>query len=411
MSVALVLSGGGARGAYEIGALSVLLPELERRGERPIVLVGTSVGAFNCAYLAARAHVPAQQLVDEALPLWSSFRHRDVLAPIASGSALGRTALYVRQLLGLGGPRIDALLDPEPLPRTLARIVSFGEIRDNVDARRVTLAVTATSAYSGRTVVFHAGGGAPPPDPVRQIDYVDTDLRPEHVRASGAIPVIFPPVHVPIPERARGWYYDGGTRLNTPIKPAVALGADRLVVIGLNSTARVSGDRLADERRPNLFEGAAQIVQALLVDRLVEDVRELAEENLPGHDERRIPYMFVAPRGRESIGEIATEVYRERYAGLRGLLRDRDLSLLGRFVAGGDSPLNGELLSALFFAPEMLSRLIELGRVDAEAWLSEEHEEGIWQVGPLPEHAAQTRPPARPRFHRAPEPSSWRSSS
>jgi len=173
--------------------------------------------------------------------------------------------------------------------------------------------------------------------------------------------------------------------LNTPIKPALALGADRVVVIGLNSIAAPPQDRLADERRPNLFEGAAHIVQALLVDRLVEDVRELAEENLPGHDERRIPYIFVSPRGRESIGEIATEVYRERYAGLRGLLRDRDLSLLGRFVAGGDSPLNGELLSALFFAPELLSRLIELGRNDAEAWLSEEHEEGLWQVGPLPE--------------------------
>src|SRR5204862_3860032 len=146
-----------------------------------------------------------------------------------------------------------------------------------------TVAVTATSAYSGRTVVFHAGGGTPPPDPVRQIDYVDTELRPEHVRASGAIPVIFPPVHVAVPERARGWYYDGGTRLNTPIKPALALGAERVVVIGLNSIARAPGDRLAAELRPNLFEGAAQIVQALLIDRLVEDVRELAEENLPGH--------------------------------------------------------------------------------------------------------------------------------
>src|SRR6478736_8344764 len=100
MSVGLVLSGGGARGAYEMGALSVLLPELERRGERPKVLVGTSVGAFNCAYLAARAHTPAQHLVDEALPLWLSLRHRDVLAPIISASSVRRSASYLRQLLG-----------------------------------------------------------------------------------------------------------------------------------------------------------------------------------------------------------------------------------------------------------------------------------------------------------------------
>ena len=380
MSVALVLSGGGARGAYEIGALSVLLPELERRGERPTILVGTSVGAFNCAYLAARAHVPAQRLVEEAPPLWLSLRHRDVLAPIVSAASFRRTRSYLRQLLGLGGPRIDALLDPEPLPRTLARIVSFADIRDNVAAGLATLAVTATSAYSGRTVVLHV--------------YVETELHSEHVRASGAIPIIFPPVHVQRPERARGWYFDGGTRLNTPIKPALALGGERVVVIGLNSIALAPEDRLAGDQRPDLFEGAAAVVQALLTDRLVEDVRELAEQNLPGHEERRIPYIFIGPHARESIGEIATEVYRERYSRLRGLLRDPDLALLGRIVAGGDSPLNGELLSALFFAPELLAKLVEMGAADAVAWLSEEHEEGPWQIGPLPQQAPGASPAA-----------------
>jgi NTE family protein len=394
MSVALVLSGGGARGAYEIGALSVLLPELERRGERPTILVGTSVGAFNCAYLAARAHVPAQRLVEEAPPLWLSLRHRDVLAPIVSAASFRRTRSYLRQLLGLGGPRIDALLDPEPLPRTLARIVSFADIRDNVAAGLATLAVTATSAYSGRTVVFHAGGRSPETDPVRQIVYVETELDADHVRASGAIPVIFPPVRVSRPDPASGWYFDGGTRLNTPIKPALALGGERVVVIGLNSIAPAPEDRLAGDQRPDLFEGAAAVVQALLTDRLVEDVRELAEQNLPGHEERRIPYIFIGPHARESIGEIATEVYREHYSRLRGLLRDPDLALLGRIVAGGDSPLNGELLSALFFAPELLAKLVEMGAADAVAWLSEEHEEGPWQIGPLPRQAPGASPAA-----------------
>src|SRR5438477_2215302 len=274
MTVALVLSGGGARGAYEMGALSVLLPELERRGERPTVLVGTSVGAFNSAYLAARAHVPAAQLVEEALPLWSSIRHRDVLAPIISMGSLRRMAAYARQLLGLSGRRIDALLDPEPLPRTLARLVSFEQIRENVASRRVTVAVAATSAYSGRTVIFHAGGGSPDADPVRQIDYVAAELDADHVRASGAIPTIFPAVHVPAPERARGWYFDGGTRLNTPIKPALALGADRVVVIALNSL-RSAGKR----GRPEALDGASQLAQAILVDPLVHDVQTLATIN------------------------------------------------------------------------------------------------------------------------------------
>src|SRR5213078_4908205 len=115
-----------------------------------------------------------------------------------------------------------------------------------------SVAVATTSALTGRTVVFHAGGREPEHDSVRQIDYVATKLDGTHIRASGAIPGLFPAVLVDAPEHARGWYFDGGTRLNTPIKPALELGAERLVVIGLNSIAPAPGDRLAAELPPNL---------------------------------------------------------------------------------------------------------------------------------------------------------------
>ena len=296
--VALVLSGGGARGAYEIGALSVLLPVLEERGERPRIVVGTSVGAFNAAYVAAHAHRPVAHALDDGVRIWSELRWRDVLAPLVSPRGALRSLRYLGRLLWVARPRIDALLFPDPLPHTLARLVDFGELARNVENGTVAAAaVTTTSALSSRTVVFHAGGPHPPRDGVRGIDYVDTPLTGEQVRASGAIPGLFPAVHVSAPERARGWYYDGGTRLNTPIKPALELGADRVVVIGLNSIAP-GPDRLAGEQRPDIFEGAAQILQALLIDRLEQDVRELAEENLPGHEGRRIPYVFVTPRER-----------------------------------------------------------------------------------------------------------------
>src|SRR5947209_4600342 len=110
MSVALVLSGGGARGAYEAGALSVLLPELERRGERVEVVVGTSVGAFNAAYVGGAADRPIAEAVDEAIAIWSSLRYRDVLAPLLSPRALVRGARLAWQLLGLPGVRIHSLL-------------------------------------------------------------------------------------------------------------------------------------------------------------------------------------------------------------------------------------------------------------------------------------------------------------
>jgi NTE family protein len=385
MSVALVLSGGGARGAYEIGVLSVLLPELERRGERPTIVVGTSVGAFNAAFLAATAHRPADEALAGGIGWWRELGWTDSLTPVGSRGHDAGLRRLAGQLLGVRRPRVHALLDPSPLETTLARIVSFDQIaRNAADGLLDSVAVTTTSALTGRTVVFHAGGESPPHDAVRQIDYVSTPLDSSHVRASGAIPGLFPAVHVSSPQRARGWYYDGGTRLNTPIKPALELGADRVVVIGLNSIAP-GPDELAGPRRPDVYEGSALVMQALLIDRLVDDMRELAAENVPDEDaDRLIPYVFVAPQKRDEIGAIATRVWNEHYSGARGLLRDRDLSLLGRFVAGGDDPAHGELLSLLFFSPEFAEELVALGQRHARDWLAHAHADGPWRTGPLP---------------------------
>ena len=154
-------------------------------------------------------------------------------------------------------------------------------------------------------------------------------------------------------------------------------------MIGLNSIAPGPAE-LAGPRRPDVFEGAGQLMQALLIDPLTDDIRELAAENQPGDGGRQIPYVFVAPRQRDEIGAIAARVWNERYSGLRGLLRDRNLSLIGRTVAGGDDAVHGELLSFLFFAPEFATELIALGRGHAREWLAEEHDDGPWQTGPLP---------------------------
>jgi NTE family protein len=383
MSVALVMSGGGARGSYEIGVLSVLVPELERRGERPSIIVGTSVGAFNAAFVAASAHRPAAEAIEAGIRYWHKLTWTDSLEPIgAVGDEPVRRRLLA-QLLGVRRPRVHGLLDPTPLEMTLERIVDFDQLARNVaDGALATVAVATTSALTGRTVVFHAGGESPEHDAVRQIDYVATRLDGSHVRASGAIPTLFPAVHVDMPERARGWYFDGGTRLNTPIKPALELGAERVVVIGLNSIA-AAPEQLAGPHRPDLFEASAQVMQALIVDRLADDIRELAAENAPNGDgDKVIPYVFVAPRERDEIGAIAARVWNEKYSGLRGLGRDRDLSLLGRFVAGGDDAAHGELLSFLLFSPEFARELIELGQRHARDWLADNPD--VWRTGPLP---------------------------
>jgi NTE family protein len=382
---AIVLAGGGARGAYEVGALSVLLPVLEERGERPRIVVGTSVGAFNTAYLAANADRPVAEATAGGIGWWEALRWRDVMAPLTSPRAVARSLRYLGRLLWVKQPRIDALLHPDALPATLERIVAFDRLRANVSSDVVqTAAVVTTSALTARTVVFHAGGRSPERDELRGIDYVASELLPDHVLASGAIPGLFPARHVPSPERARGWYFDGGTRLNAPIKPALEFGADRVLVIGLNSVARAPESDLAADAKPDVFEGAAQLLQALLVDPLEQDVRSLAEQNLPGHEGKKVPYIFVTPRERYGIGAIASRIWRERYSGARGFVRDRDLNVLGRFTAAGNGAIHGELLSFLFFAPEFATALVELGQADARAWLAQEHDDGPWRLGPPP---------------------------
>jgi len=390
-TVGLVLAGGGARGAYEVGALTALLPALEQRGELPQVIVGTSVGALNAAFLAAGAHLPVEQLVGDGRAVWSDIQFEQALEPIGSPRTVARLARYVGQFLRIPGARLDALLDPTPLSATIQRLVAFDRLERNVaDGTLRAAAVVASSALTSRSVVFHRGGNPPSHDPKRGIDYVPAELDEQHVRASAAIPSVFPAVHVDSPQQARGWYFDGGTRLNTPIKPAIALGSERVIVLALNAIAPAP-PQLAGEARPDALEGAAQLIQAVLVDPLVHDVRtlamvntllaEVADQDPEASGKRRIPYILVAPQQHDAIGRLAARVFTEHYTELRDALRSRDLAFLGRLVAGGSDPIHGELLSYLFFAPEFTRELLELGRRDAERWLSQPHDDGPWEIG------------------------------
>ena len=388
-SVALVLAGGGARGAYEAGALSVLLPVLEARGERPRIIVGTSAGALNASFLAANADLTAVELIPAALAIWDAIRWGEVARHLVSAGSLLRIGEYAGEVLGLPGSRVDSLLDPEPLRATLRERIDFDRLKANVRAGRLdAAAVVATSALTSRSVVFHHGLDSPPPDRQRGIDYVATPLAEDHVLASAAIPAIFPAVHVERPKLARGWYVDGGTRLNTPIKPALELGAERVVVIALNSLTSRSR-KLAGEQRPDVLEGAGQILLGLLEDQLTADVVTLAGVNalltaagarhLAG--KRQVPYILIAPEG-DAIGQSALRVVREHYSGPLQAVRSPDIALLARLVAGGADAQHAELLSFLLFAPEFARALIELGQADARRWIDQTHElDGLWQLG------------------------------
>jgi NTE family protein len=386
-TVGLVLSGGGARGAYEIGVLAELLPVLDQRGERPRLIVGTSIGALNAAYLAATAHRCVEQSLSAAVTLWSDIRYRDVLRRLTSPLP-GFLAAMLGQALGLRvAPRM--LLDPTPGTRFISKAVCFDQLNENVDDGVVRAALVTTRAFTSESVVFHAGGTSPPCDPKRGISYVKTGLRAEHVRASFAIPGAFPAVALDDPGGGARWYYDGGVRLNTPIKPALSLGADRIVVVGVNSIALGGGSGLAGQR-PDVFHGFSQIMQSVLADALANDVRTLAKENRMVIEAEHggvsltgkcvLPYAFVAPTEPDSIGRIAQDVYNTSHRSWKALLRRDDLAVLGRLMGAGRDPLHGDLLSYLFFAPEFTRELIALGRCDAKRWVRARHDDGPWRV-------------------------------
>ncbi len=380
--VALVLAGGGARGAYEAGALSALLPEL-RADEQPRVLVGTSVGAINVAYLAANAEKSAAQLAAGAVELWRGIDYGRVLRPLLSVSEAARGLSYAREVLGSRAAHTTSILDPSPLTSTLGDLIAFERIGANVEAGCIdSAAVVATAGLTNVSVVFHEGARTPPPDRARGIVYTKTNIEESHVRASAAIPLFFPAVPLS-GDHERRWYFDGGTRLNTPIKPALKLGARRVIVIALN--ALTGAAETEHERRPDALDGAMQLIQAVLVDPLVNDVHTLAtinemladssEAKIKAHERRtqrtRVPYILIAPEDPHEIGRVAADIYRRHYQSPLAILRSPNLGALGHLVNAGRGASRGELLSYLFFAKEFIERLIEMGRRDACRWLDD----------------------------------------
>jgi NTE family protein len=312
--------------------ISILAPALEARGERPTLFLGTSVGAINAAYMGASQHLSADEQAAGLLERWREVTKEGVIRPILRYQLPLTVLRYVGGLLSVPGARVPSLLDPTPLARSLERWMSWEDLHRNVTGGVVQgVAVVATAARTGGTVVFVEADTELALHRSHVVEYVRTELAEEHIRASAAIPVLFPPVRVEKPTDARGWYVDGGTRLNTPIKPALDLGAERLVVIGSEAiTEEAPRPGSHDCEPPDFADGALHALQGTLVDPLGEDMRMLGNVNaflVDGEDApaaaryrhargkppyRRVPYIFIAPSRRGITGEIASEVFRAR---------------------------------------------------------------------------------------------------
>ena len=368
--VAVILAGAGARGAYEAGVLAELLPYLDCAGSRPALYVGTSAGALNATMLASTAHLSVDEQVARLLRAWRSIRVNDVLEPLARTTPLALTR-WAGQRLAVPGLRLHGVLGTRPLARTVGRLVDWPRLRANLDrADPAALAVVATSAAgTGRSVVFVDGPGAGVAafsDDSRPIDYSPAVITPGHLLASAAIPVLFPPVRL-----GPDWFLDGGVRLNTPIKPALALGADAVVVIATHPA--VPPPRSAEApppAPPDVDDCVVQLLDVAMVDPMIEDLRTLMKINrLAAGGYRVVPFLFCGPPDRASLGELATTAY-GRPGGLLRSVLNPDLPLFG-VVLGSRGTRRGDLLSYLLFEPGFIDAAIEAGRRDAARLLGD----------------------------------------
>ena len=280
---ALVLAGGAARGAYEVGVVQHVVTEVARDIGRPIrfdVLCGTSVGALNACGLAAFADRGARS-IEELVSVWTSLDVTDLVRVDSRGIVqmgarlLGRAPKEPAADVPV---REGGLIAPEGLERLVARRIPFDAIQRNIDAGHLeALTVSTTHVASGRTYVYvHQREGAPlewSHDPT--ISARAARITARHALASAAIPILFRAVAID------GEYHcDGGLRQNVPLSPARRLGARRVFVVN----PRYIGDAPLDDRAAeNLFPGPlfllGKTLNALLLDRIDTDLARLETIN------------------------------------------------------------------------------------------------------------------------------------
>ncbi len=391
--VALILAGGAARGAYEVGVVMYILTEVAKEIGRPVpfdVLCGTSVGAINACTLAAHADEPVRR-GEILVRQWTGLRLDQVAKP-SRGEFIGLLTGLVgrkRSAPGPGEMRRGGLLDPRGIETIVRRAIVPDGIRRNLESGIIkALTVSTTDVASGRTVIFlqRREQGLPQwsRDPTVSVRAVQ--ITPEHALASAAVPLLFPAVRID-----GEFYCDGGLRQNVPLSPARRLGADGLIVVNprfIPPEPPTEDVKRENEREyPGPFFLFGKALNALLLDRIDADIDRLQrinfileagmrrfgsdfveEINKELGDQGRVRGLkrlrIVHIRASQDIGAMAATFARspefsKRTSGMIGKIIRR----ISEWEGAGEA----DLLSYILFDGEFSARLIDLGRSDARA--------------------------------------------
>lgn len=359
----LVMGGGGARAAYQVGFLRCLAhhyPELEV----PII-TGVSAGAINAAHLAAH-HGTFRQAVDELTGLWSELTLDEVFRVDFTSLALN-VLRWVFQL-GTGGvgraTAVRGLVDTTPLYRFLGEALHAvdGEItgiQANLDSGALrALAISASSYSTGQSITWIQGSHLEEWErPNRRARKARITL--DHIMASAALPIVFPAIKV-----GQGWYGDGGIRQSAPLSPALHLGADRILAISTRySRTREEARRPSVTGYPPPAQVAGILMNSIFLDMLDQDshrlrrINHLVRKLPPEEREGMRPIRLLTLRPSQDLGKLANHYEPRLPKGFRFLLR-------GLGTGETKSP---DFLSLVLFQPDYLQRMIQLGEEDARA--------------------------------------------
>ncbi|MDX1502761.1 MAG: patatin-like phospholipase family protein [Thermoanaerobaculia bacterium] len=360
--IALALTGGGARAAYQVGFLRCLARRLPRAG-LPI-LTGVSAGAINAAYLAARSR-SLPETVESLSQLWRELTPERIFE-------VGRLGLFwnamrwAGRLLSGGGltaPRARSLVDTTPLRRLIeAEVPAGGEIQGiqrNIDSGRLTaLALSTVNYATGQTVTWVQGSEIQDWERPNRLG-VQTQINTDHIMASAALPLLFPAVRI-----GDAWYGDGGIRMFAPLSPAIRLGADRILAISTRyRRSREEAAQPATRGYPPVAQVAGTLLNAIFLDAIDHDAARLTAINAfldklsPEEWGRWRKVRLLVLRPSQDLGRLAAKFEPKLPKGFRFMTR-------GLGTRDTESP---DVLSLLMFQSDYTSALIEIGERDAEA--------------------------------------------
>lgn len=366
MKRALILSGGGARAAYQVGVLHALAEILPDDNPHPFpIICGTSAGAINAVAMAAHPGTFKESVASLAA-MWRSLSVGDIYRhgwmDIFKGLGLLGLSLFNQ---GIGHQRPLSLLDNAPLWDLLGSRIPFHNIQPAIaSGKLLAVSVSAMGYTSGHTVSFFQGQENIPGWNRYRRAGVATQLRLEHLIASSAIPTIFPAVRI-----NREYFGDGALRQLAPISPALHLGAESLFVIGVsgNKSSNKQHKRLPVKHSPSMGQIVGHLLNSAFVDSLEGDlehmelvnrlVKLIPEENRPTDFKlRAVDNLVISPSS--PLDVIAGRNVRYLPDSLRFFLR-----AIGATTRGGGATA----ASYLLFSSEFISDLMELGRQDALA--------------------------------------------